>query len=77
MYTGINNVQLLGRVGIDPRIFGKERQIVSFPLGTTVRYKVNNDDGSGTFFLHLHCVCIMVSVDFISRGDPDTHNIMP
>ena len=68
-------MQLLGRVGVDPRVFGKERQIVSFPLGTTVRYKVNNDDGSGTI-LHLHCVCIIVSVDFISRGGLDVHSVM-
>ena len=37
----------MGRVGVEPKVFGKEGQLVSFPLGTTMRYRVNNDDGSG------------------------------
>ena len=46
--VGINRVQLLGRVGVEPRVFGRESQLVSFPLGTSQRFKVNNEDGSGT-----------------------------
>ena len=58
MYTGVNDVKLLGRVGLDPKVFGKERHIVSFPLGTTIRYRVNNADGSGTFDIYIYTVCV-------------------
>ena len=45
--VGVNRVQLLGRVGVEPRVFGRESQLVSFPLGTSQRFRVNNEDGSG------------------------------
>ena len=46
--TDINNVQLLGRVGADPREVGREdRPMVLFSLATDKHYKVTNDDGSG------------------------------
>ena len=64
MYTGINHVQLLGRVGVEPKVFGKDGNLVSFPLGTTLRYRANNADGSGTFT----CTCICVYMYAVYGG---------
>ena len=46
--TGINRVQLLGRVGRDPEQRGDAHPIVTFPLATTHQIRPSpEDDGIG------------------------------
>ena len=65
MYAALNRVQLLGRVGTEPKVFGAGSQLVAFPLGTTRRYKVNNEDDSGTLSVHMSictCICMFIHI---------------
>ncbi len=48
----MNKVQLLGRIGTDPKMHGTERTMVSFPLATHYYFKVSNEDGSSKFNVH-------------------------
>ena len=48
--AGINQVTLLGRVGVDPRIRGSaERPAVTFSLATNIRYRPGGPDSLEDF----------------------------
>ena len=43
--TGLNSVQLLGRVGQDPKVAGSTRKVVQFSMATTVYYQPTGNTG--------------------------------
>ncbi len=53
----MNKVQLLGRIGTEPKMYGTERTMVSFPLATHFYFKVTGDDGVGELIVFLWQLC--------------------
>eukprot|EP00795_Rhopilema_esculentum_P005182 gene5183-315_t len=41
----LNSVQLLGRVGQDPKVAGRSRKVVQFSMATTVYYQPSGEQG--------------------------------
>ena len=60
----LNVVQLLGRVGANPKIVGpEERPFVMFPLATNYTVKTKEENGSGRLSFQTHFSCLARAVN--------------